>query len=481
LSVVAGFAVGLVATVVAAQSAARRASRLAPVEAMRDASAEATVIGRRRIIGGVGLLAVGVERTVAAALSGSFVYAGLAALCLVLGTLMLAPVALSPAARGLGGLLRRARGVNGMLAEQNARRNPRRSAATATALVVGVAVVSLFTVFAASMKATLDDQVTSDFGADLAVGSAGFGADQLSPELAGEIAELPEVGEAVALGGGPALVDGESATLTATDAAQLPDVAGLETVDGDLGSGGAEGIAVDESRAEDEGWHVGSTVELTFADGATETATVEAVYADNALVGSLVVPRDTWAAHNTQLTDRLVLMTTADGASIDEARRAIQPFAERQGTDVQDSSEYASAATEGLDMMLAIVYVLLALAVIIALLGISNTLSLAVYERRHELGLLRAVGQTRRQVRSVLRLESVIVSAFGTVVGLVLGGFLGWGLTATVWSDDGGQFALPTIQLAIIAVLGALAGVLAARRPARRAARTPVLEAIATQ
>jgi putative ABC transport system permease protein len=481
LSVAVGFTVGLVATVVAAQSAARRASRLAPVEAMRATSAETTAVSPRRIVVGAVLAALGIGGAVAASLSGDFLFAGVASLSLVVGTLVLAPVAVSPAARVLGGLLQRVRGVNGMLAEQNARRNPRRSAATATALVVGVAVVSLFTVFASSMKATLDDQITGDFGADLAVGVAGFGADQLSPEVASEVAELPQVGEAIGLGGGPVLLDGGSATVTATDAARLAEVAGIETIDGELGAEGAAGIAVDESKAEDEGWRVGSTVELAFEDGTTETATVEAVYGDNALVGSLVIPRETWTAHTSQPTDTTVLVTTADGVSIEEARRAIQPIAERNGTEVQDRSGYASAATEGLDMMLAIVYVLLALAVVIALLGIGNTLSLAVHERRRELGLLRAVGQTRRQVRSVLRLESVIISAFGTAVGLVLGGFLGWALVATVWSDDGGRFALPTTQMAVIAVLGALAGVLAARRPARRAARLPILEAIAAQ
>jgi putative ABC transport system permease protein len=481
LSVLAGFGVGVVATVIASQSAARRASRLAPIEAMRETSAEMAPLSRRRMITGIALVVLGVERTIAAALSGSFLFAGLAALSLVVGMLLLAPVALSPAARLLGGLLRRVRGVNGMLAEQNARRNPRRSAATATALVVGVAVVSLFTVFAASTKATLDDQISSDFGADLAIGSAGFGEEPLSSDMVDEVAQLPEVDQAVAVGGGALLLDGESANVTATDPARLADVAGIRAVDGDLGSVGADGIAVDESRAEDEGWHVGSTVELTYTDGATETATVEAIYEDNALLGSLVLPRETWMAHTTQATDRIVMVTVADGTGVDEARRAIQPLADRQGTDVQDRDDYATAATQGLDMMLAMVYVLLALAVIIALLGISNTLSLAVHERRRELGLLRAVGQTRRQVRSVLRLESVIVSAFGTVVGLVLGGFLGWGLLATVWSDDGGTFSLPIIQLAVIGVLGAVAGVLAARRPAKRAARLPILDAIATQ
>jgi putative ABC transport system permease protein len=198
------------------------------------------------------------------------------------------------------------------------------------------------------------------------------------------------------------------------------------------------------------------------------------------MVGSFVIPSDLWAAHNAQPVDTAVLLRLSDGASADQVRADIEPLADRNGGSVEDRDEYASSVSQGLDLLLGVVYVLLALAVVIALLGIGNTLSLAVHERRRELGLLRAVGQTRRQVRSVLRLESVIIATFGTLVGLVLGGFLGWALFATV-SDGVGSLGLPFLQLAIIAVLGALAGVLAARRPARRAAKVPILEAIAAQ
>lgn len=480
-SLAIAFVVGVGVTWVAARSAARRAARLAPVEAMRETAAEAPGLGRRRIVVGGALLVAGVAATLVAAAGDALAVAGLGALALVAAVLVLAPAGLTPVAAALGAGLRRLRGVNAELAEQNARRNPRRSAGTATALVVGVSVVVLFTVLAASMKTALADQAAADLRADLAVASPSFGGGRLSPELAGELAGLDGVDGVVALGGGPAQVDGETATVTSVDdATQLTPVGGIEAVDGSFDSLGADGIAVSEDRAADEGWSVGDTAELTFVDGGVEPVVVQAVYPDNSLLGGVVVPGGLWAEHNVQPTDAYVLVDVAPGASVDQVRRAIEPLADRYGGDVRDSTELADAAVQGLDMLLAVVYVLLALAVVIALLGIGNTLSLAVHERRRELGLLRAVGQTRRQVRSVLRLESVIVAVFGTVVGLALGTYLGWALYATVWTEGGAGFTLPVTRLAVIAVMGALAGVLAATRPARRAARTPVLEAIAT-
>ena len=478
LSLVAGFVIGVVATFVAARSAARRAASLAPVAAMREAATEQHSIGRRRRFVGFALAAAGIVATVTGATTDGLLLTGVGSLLLVVATLLLAPVAMSPVARVVGGGLRRLRGVNGMLAEQNAQRNPRRSAATATALLVGVAVVALFTVFAASMKTALADQAAGDFKADLAVATPSFGGGRLSPELTGELEALDEVDGVVGIGGGPVKVDGDTTEVTATDVTRLTPIGGIEAVDGSFESLGDDGIAVSEPKADSEGWSLGSTIELGFVDGDTETATVGAIYEENSFVGSLVVPDATWVAHTTQPTHATVLVDVVDGVSLDDAKAAIAPLADRHGGEVQDGDELASAAGQGLDLLLGVVYALLALAVIIALLGIGNTLSLAVHERRRELGLLRAVGQTRRQVRSVLRLESVIVALFGTVVGLALGAYLGWVLFATVWTD-GASFTLPITRLLVIAVMGALAGILAARRPAKRAARTPVLEAIA--
>ncbi|HEY8546518.1 MAG TPA: ABC transporter permease, partial [Acidimicrobiales bacterium] len=483
VSLVAAFVVGVVATFVAARSAARRAARLSPVAAMRDAAAEARGIGARRRLVGAGLLVIGIVVTLVGTSGNAVLPTGLGALAMTTAVLVLAPVALTPVAAVLGAGLRRLRGVNAQLAEENARRNPRRSAATATALVVGVAVVALFTVFAASMKTALGDQVADDVRTDLVVASPSFGGGQLSPQLAVELDRLDEVDGVVALGGGAALVDGDSTTLTAVDdPVQLGPVGGLSASAGSFDelAAGTGAVAVSETRAADDDLSVGSTLEVTFVDGATETLEVAAVYPDNSLLGGVLVPGDLWTAHTVQPTDRTVLVDVAPGTSIADARRAIAPLADRHGGELQDAEELADATAQGLDLMLGVVYVMLALAVIIALLGIGNTLSLAVHERRRELGLLRAVGQTRRQVRSVLRLESVTVAVFGTVVGVALGSFLGWALFATVWTEGGG-FTLPVARLAVIGVMGALAGVLAAIRPARRAARTPILDAIATQ
>jgi putative ABC transport system permease protein len=478
-SIAIGIAVGVIVTLLAAQIPARRAAAVSPITALREVEIESGRLTRTRTTAGVSLVAAGLVATLAAAVGGVLPLAGLGALLLVVGALSVAPAALPPVAGALGGPLRRLRS-GGQLAEENARRNPRRTAATATALVVGVAVVSLFTVLTASLKATLNDDVTEGFAADLSVNTAFFGGGQLSPRIIDELRALPEVARAVGVGQGPVVLDGDTTTITATDADTIDRVVDVRTTSGSLASLGMDGIAISTTRASEEDWSVGTTIDVTFSDGSTQPVTVRAVYDNNRLIGGVVVPWELWAGHTAQPTNRTAFIDTRPGVDPDAARQAIEPIAKRYGGDVQDRAEYASAATGGLDLLLTIIYALLALAVIIALLGIANSLSLAVYERRREIGLLRAVGQTRRQARSVLRLESIIVSSFGTAVGLALGGYLGWALFATV-SDNDTTFALPIAQLAIVAFVGALAGVIAARRPARRAARLDILDALAAQ
>ncbi|HEV8298962.1 MAG TPA: FtsX-like permease family protein [Acidimicrobiales bacterium] len=477
-SLLIGFAAGVFVTLVAAQAPARRASTVAPVEALREADVEPRQVTRRRIVAAAVLLVTGLTLTLSAASSGQAAWIGLGALVLVIGTLAAAPVVVGPAVRILGVVLRRTPNGSGRLAAENARRQPRRTAATATALVIGVTVVSLFTVFAASMKASLEEDIAGGFRADLAVNTAAFGGNQLSPRVVDELVAAPGVQDAVALGTSPALVDGKSTLVTATNPGVLGSVVELDVHDGSLADLGAAGAAISETKAKDNDWSVGSTLAMTFSDGVTQQVTVRAVYADSRIVGNVVVPTELWTSHVTQPTFRTVFVNGADGTSASELRAAIEPIAQRFGGDVQNRAEYIAAATNGLDLLLGIVYVLLALAIVIALLGIGNTLSLAVHERRHEIGLLRAVGQTRRQSRAVLRLESMIVSSFGTGVGLVLGTYLGWVLFAAV-STGATTLAVPIVRLVIVAVLGALAGMLAAGRPARRAARLPILDAIA--
>ena len=197
----------------------------------------------------------------------------------------------------------------------------------------------------------------------------------------------------------------------------------------------------------------------------------------------MVAPVELWTPHATQPSDIRILVDLADGVSLTEGQAEVERVAVAYGQpDVQTRDEYIESIAAGVDIFLYFVYALLALAILIALMGIANTLSLSVHERTRELGLLRAVGQTRSQVRSMVRWESVIIALFGTIGGLALGTFLGWALLQAIAAQEGvGVFAAPIGQLAIVVAVGALVGIIAALRPSHRAARLDVLNAIATE
>jgi putative ABC transport system permease protein len=379
---------------------------------------------------------------------------------------------------------RAARWLGASLARRNALRSPKRTAATATALMIGVAVVSLFTVFGASLRTSLDESVSRSFAGDVAVRAPGFateGAD-LSPGLAPAIARLPQVETALGLGTGVAEVNGKGFRLTVTDPGAMGGVLDLGRVEGRLDGLGPDGLAVSADEAGAHGWAVGDTARLAFTDGEAPAFTVRAVYEQDDLAGGYVISREAWAPHTRQDADTLVAVAFADGVTEEEGRAAVAGVAREFGSpEVQTREEFAASAGAGVDMMLTLVYALLGLAVLIALLGIANTLTLAVHERTRELGLLRAVGQTRRQMRAMVRWESVMVAGFGTAGGMALGGFLGWALVRATDSAGTGAFTVPLVPLAVVALVGLAAGALAGWRPARRAARLDVLRAIAQE
>ncbi|MFF5937971.1 ABC transporter permease [Streptomyces sp. NPDC012508] len=484
LSMALPFAVGLVVCVGSALLPAVKAGRTAPLAALRETAVDESGASRVRALSGTGLLLAAVALVLIGVLATPSLWLASAGAVLALAAfVVLGPVASSHAVRILGGLLR---GVNRGLARRNALRSPKRTAATATALMIGVAVVSLFTVFGASLKATMDQTVSRSFAGDVAVTTPAFGAggSGLSPRLAPALAELPEVETAVGLGQGVAEVDGEGRALTVTDPTALAGSFDLGDIQGSLAGLGTDGIAVADAEADKSGLTPGSTTELAFTDGSRHTFTVKAVYEQSELAGDYVITREAWAPHRAQDSDTLVAVTFEDGVSTAAGTAAVEDVTTAFGNpEVQTRDEYAESSAGGIDMMLTLVYALLALAVLIALLGIANTLTLAVHERTRELGLLRAVGQTRAQLKAMVRWESVLVAAFGTVGGLALGGFLGWVLVKASdgASDSAFAFAVPPAQLAIVALVGLAAGVVAAWRPARRAARLDVLRAIATE
>lgn len=487
LSMLLPLAVGIVVCLGSALLPAVRAGRTAPLAALRETAVDRSGASRERAIMGAALAVLAVGATLTGVLvSQSLWLAGLGAVLALAAFVVLGPVASSAAVRALGAPLDTLRGVTGGLARRNALRNPKRTAATASALMIGVAVVSLFTVFGASLKATMDQTVSRSFAGDVAVSTPSFGAggSGLSPKLAPAIARQPAVEYAVGLGRGVAQVDGRGRALTVTDPVTLGKVFDLGDVRGSLDHLGTDGIALTRKEADTQHLTTGDTARLTFTDGKRENFTVRAVYGRSELAGDYVITRAAWAPHRTQDSDSLVAVTFKSGVSAADGKAAVKKVAAQYGNpEVQTRDEYAQSSAGGIDMMLTLVYALLALAVLIALLGIANTLTLAIHERTRELGLLRAVGQTRAQLRAMVRWESVLVAAFGTAGGLALGAFLGWVLVEASdgASDSAFAFAIPPVRLVVVALVGLAAGALAGLRPARRAARLDVLRAIATE
>ncbi|MCY0928987.1 ABC transporter permease [Streptomyces sp. H27-H1] len=487
LSMLLPLAVGVVVCLGSALLPAARAGRTAPLAALRESAVDPSGASRARTATGAALGATGIAVIVTGVLAvPSLWLSGAGAVLVTAAFVVLGPVASSVAVRILARPLERLRGVTGALAGRNARRSPKRTASTATALMIGVAVVSLFTVFGASLKATMDRTVSRSFAGDVAISAPAFGSggSGLSPALAPAVASLPEVAGAVGLGKGVAEVDGSGRALTVTEPAALAVGLDLGAVEGRLDTLGTDGIAVAGKEAARNGWRPGSNVELAFTDGQKQRFTVRAVYEESQLAGDYVITRAAWAPHRAQDTDSLVAVTFKDGVPLADGIAAVERTAAQYGgPEVQTRAAYARSSAGGIDMMLTLVYALLALAVLIALLGIANTLTLAVHERTRELGLLRAVGQSGAQLRAMVRWESVLVAAFGTTGGLVLGGILGWVLVKAAGGaqDSAFAFAVPPVQLGLVALVGVAAGVLAGWRPAGRAARLDILRAIATE
>lgn len=477
------FLIGLGATLVAATLPAIRSSRIAPIEALRDAAAESTAISKIRAAAGVlvGLAGVLVVVTATNTKDGAMGRAGLGSLLVFVAAVTLGPVLARPAAAAVGAPVAGTRGLVGQLARRNAMRNPRRTAGAALALVIGAAVVALFATFGSSLSRSIDDTVSQSFGGDLVVMQDGFSSSGLSPQLATSIDALPEVAETVALSNVVATVDGTEVYPTAGDPKAMANLLDLDVQQGDLAELRPGQIAVTEKYADAHGLTMGDDIRLDFADGESTTFTVGAVFGVGELLGDMVVNQADWTPHELRPGNVAVLVGLADGVSLDQGRTAVEKVAEAQGgPKVEDRDQYIDRVAGQVNQLLTLVYGLLVLAILIALIGLANTLSLSIHERSRELGLLRAVGLTRGKLRAMVRWESVITAVVGTVVGLGVGTFLGWGLVRALATQEGFvTFELPTPTLAVVLVLSIGAGVLAALRPAHRAAKLDVLAAIA--
>ena len=480
-SLLLAFGIGVVITVVSALLPARRAAKVPPVAAMRDVAVERVGTSRKRVAVGFLLTAGGVAGVILGILAEQVPPVLAGAFALLIGVATLGPVIASPAVRALGAWLPSARGIRGTLARQNAVRNPKRTASTAAALMVGVSLVTAITCFAASGKQSVAGSFEDEFRGDLAVDTGAWMFGGISADLAAKMETLPELSSVAARRFTEAQIDGELTELAGWSS-NVADVFALEVEQGSAGSLGSTGLAVASDIAEDRGWAVGDTVPMVLASGHTRDVTVKAIYEQSDWIGRAFVDRSVFEQALPQALDVAVYASVADGVDVATARTALEEAAAPwANATVRDRGELREASIAFFDIMLGIVFALLALAVLIALIGIANTLGLSVVERTRELGMLRAVGATRAQVRSAVRWEAGLIASFGSLVGLAVGLFLGWSLVFAVsQAVADATFVMPWGQLAIVVAAASVCGVLAALLPARRAARLDVLQAIAT-
>ncbi|HEX5304426.1 MAG TPA: ABC transporter permease [Streptosporangiaceae bacterium] len=488
-SAIVAVTAGVAATVLAGVLPVLRSSRLPALAALREHAAEPGRVSRTRSVLGLVVTAGGAAAVIAGATGGGEGLAVAGAAGTLAGFIVLGPVAVRPAAAVLGAPAAARRsfggaGLGGRLARDNALRHPRRTAATAAALMVGVSVAALFTVIGASMKASAAQGVDRTLTADLVVDQGGYGGRAglagLSPQLAASLGRLPAAGTVTAVNRGSVLLDGTSQTIAAADPRRIGAVLNLGVTAGSLGSLDAGSLAVSATAAADRHWRVGSTVPVVYPDGSRARLRIAAVFGHPEITGDYLLAQSGWEAHAGQALDAMILLELKPGASAASAQAAVTAVTAAAGQPrVQDRDQYLANATSGVNTILGLVYVMLALAILIALMGVANTLSLSIHERTRELGLLRALGQTRTQARGMIRWESVIVATFGTLGGVILGTFLGWAVVSASASAGLAVFSASPVQLALFLVLGVLTGVAAGIRPARRAARLNPLTAIA--
>lgn len=471
---------GLGVSIASAVFPARRAAKVPPIAAMRDVAVDNSGSSRRRLISGTVVTGLGAAAMGAGLFGGAGIApVGLGALLVFVGVAVLGPVLARPISRFLGAPLPHLKGMSGTLARQNAMRNPKRTSATAAALMIGVALVGFITILASSTKASVAHNVDKTFTGDLVVASTSGGIGGLSPVLAEQLSTLPELGAVTGLRMAAVEIDGAGTNVSGADPIAMQQISDLGDIEGSLDDLHATQIAVAKDVADDKGWTVGQAVPIRFAETGIQQFTLAATYTEQATIGDYVIGLEAFDANIADSFDLQVLMTVADGVDIQDARTAVDEVAAAypQG-EVQDREEYKKGQTENLDMLLNLIYALLALAVFIALLGIANTLALSIFERTRELGLLRAVGMTRSQLRSTVRYESVIIALLGTTLGLAIGTAFGWSIVKALEGEGLDTFAMPVNQLVVVTVIAAFAGVAAAALPARRAAQLDVLQAI---
>jgi putative ABC transport system permease protein len=479
-TVVAGLAIGVGVTLLSAIGPARRAVRIPPVAALSDRGAgEGASTGRRLAVGSA-VLAVGAVVLAVGLTLPAIQLVGVGALAIFIGIGMMAPVVARPVSSVIGRPLAAA-GIAGKLGRGNSMRSPRRTAQTASALMVGLALVATMAVFGASLSRSATASVEQAVRADYIITPANQAQQGFSDSVASLAAQAAPVRAVSSVYTGRFQIEGSVSSLTAVSAADVH-----RTVILRMDSGSSAGLAggqllIDTTTADTKHWKVGTVVPVVFAQTGATHLRIGGIYKPNALLGSYLVGDGTFLAHFSQPLPVAVLLATGGSTGPATTHAVTQALAPVPGLKIQTRAQFEKSQEQQVNQLLGLVYALLALAILIALIGIVNTLMLSVFERTREIGLLRAVGMRRGQVRAMIRAESVIISLFGAVIGVVVGTVLGVVFSESLRQQGITDVVVPWASLVVFLVIAALLGLLAATWPARRAAKLDILGAISSE
>ncbi len=485
-TVIVAFAVGIVVTLVSAMGPARRASRVSPMAALRDGAAAGEASGRiRLIIGavttGLGMTAGGFGLFGAEGTSAVVTFLAIGAALVFIGVTMLSPVVAKPVTGLLGSPIARAFGVSGRLAQQNAGRHPRRTATTAAALMIGLAMVSMALTVGESLKAQLRSTLESSVAADYLVTDNSDFLPLIPDSLAGDLDGRPETQSVTSFRYWEANIGGAVEFVGATDFRATAELFDLDISDGVFSPDGVtDPLLISNELATEQAIEIGDKVAMTFPSGDQRTVEVVGVFGDDIVIEEdYLLDFSTWTTLTDAPGDAWIALSFAEGVPEDQVEATLVPFREANpGITFETANSFVEDVEGEVDQLLAVVNAMVALAVIIALIGIANTLALSVFERTRELGLLRAVGMTRSQLRRMVRYEAALVAFFGAALGVTIGVLFGWAAVVALPAEFTSTLAVPSARIAILVSFAGLAGLAAAWGPARRAGRLKVLDAI---
>lgn len=478
----AALAVGILITMLAAWLPGRRAAKIPPVAAMSSVHAAATTksLVLRNTLGalfsGAGIAVV----LAATSMSGSDGQAPMAigAVLLIIGVFILTPLLSRPLIAAAAPVMR-GFGISGKLARQNSVRNPRRTAATASALMIGLTLITGMTVMAGSLQKSIDKMASSAIKADYVVSMAN--GNSLSPNVAEKLARVDDVTASSPLRNAPSRIDGKTEYLTGVTGSTIGELTDLTVDSGAFKVGGSQ-VVVDDDTAKSHGWKAGSSFTVNYEDGEKQQLTVTGVYEGNQMIQGIILDNAALSPHETDPADMQVMVKTSDGASSATKDQLEKALGSNPAIKVQDKKDLSNEIAQTFTLVLNMLYGLLAMAVLVAVLGVINTLAMSVFERSQEIGMLRAIGLDRKGIKRMVRLESLVISLFGGVLGIGLGVFFGWAAGELLGSSMATyELVMPWARMAVFLLLAATVGVLAALWPARRAARLNMLTAIKSE